>query len=110
MLGSLILFPGGSPLFRVNPWLIATMTILISGLLAFIISRIVRAHRRQATTGREELIGKTAVAKTVLNPEGTIFFKGELWQAVAEKGRIEAGEQVVINRVESLKLWVFRKE
>jgi membrane-bound serine protease (ClpP class) len=110
VLGALILFPGGSPLFRVNPWLIATMTILIASLFAFVISRVIRAHRRQASTGREELVGKTAVVKIALDPEGTVFFKGERWNAVSETGRVEPGEQAIITKVDGLKLWVTKKE
>ena len=109
VLGSLILFKGG-PLFQVNPWLIATVTITIAALLAFVISRIIRVHRRQAATGREELIGKTAVVKAALEPEGMVLFKGERWTAISESGPVEPGETVIINRVDSLKLYVTKKQ
>ena len=72
VIGSLILFKGG-PLFQVSPWLITTVAIIIAALFAFVISRVIRAHRRQASTGREELIGKAAVVKLALEPEGTVF-------------------------------------
>ncbi|MFC2022742.1 NfeD family protein [Chloroflexota bacterium] len=55
-------------------------------------------------------MGRTAVAKTVLDPEGTVFLKGERWSAVSEKGRVEHGEEVTITRIDGLKLWVTRKE
>ncbi len=109
VLGSLILFKGG-PLFQVNPWLIATIAIIIAALFAFVISRVIRAHRRQASTGREELIGKTAVVKAALEPEGMVLFKGERWTAVSESGRVEPGETVIINKVDSLKLYVTKKQ
>jgi len=109
VLGSLILFKGG-PLFQVNPWLIATIAIIIAALFAFVISRVIRAHRRQASTGREELIGKTAEVKAALEPEGMVLFKGERWTAVSESGRVEPGETVIINRVDSLKLYVTKKQ
>jgi membrane-bound serine protease (ClpP class) len=110
VLGSLILFPRGSPLFTVSPWLIAVVVILIAGFFAFAIQRIVRTYRRQAYTGREELVGKTAVVQVALNPEGIVLFKGERWTAISErKGGIKAGEEVVINRVDGLKLYVTKK-
>ena len=109
VLGSLILFEGG-PLFRVNPWLIATITIIITALLAFVINRVIRAHRRQASTGQEELTGKTALVKAALDPEGVVLFKGERWTAVSEEGRVEAGETVIISRVDSLRLYVTKKQ
>lgn len=108
--GSLILFKGSSPLFRVDAWLIAVVTIVIAGVFAFVINRAIRAHRKQATTGREELVGKRAVVKEALDPEGTVFYKGERWAAISEKGRIEAGEEVIITVVDGLTLHVARKE
>jgi membrane-bound serine protease (ClpP class) len=109
ILGSLILFPESGTL-QVSPWLIAVVTIVIAAFFAFVISRIVRAHRRQAYTGREELAGKTALAKTDLEPEGIVLFKGERWTAIVEKGKVKAGEEVTIIRVEGLKLYVTRKK
>ncbi len=97
-------------MFQVNPWLIATVVIIIAALFAFVISRVIRAHRRQASTGREELIGKTAVVKVALEPEGTIFFKGERWTAISDRGRVEPGEAVIITKVDGLKLYVIKKE
>jgi membrane-bound ClpP family serine protease len=70
---------------------------------------VVRSYRRQPATGREELIGKTAVVKVALEPEGEVMFKGELWTAVSEKGRVKPGEEVSINRVDGLTLYVTRK-
>jgi len=110
VLGSLILFPGGGPLFQVDPWLIAVVTILIAGLFAFVVSRVIRAHHRQASTGREELVGKTAIVKVALEPEGTVLFKGERWTAILEKGRVKPGEEVIITKVDGLQLRVTKKQ
>jgi len=110
VIGSLILFKGASPVFQVDPWLIAIVTIIIAALFAFVVSRVIKAHRKQATTGREELVGKTAVVKVALDPEGTVFFKGEHWEAVSDKGRVEPGEEVTITKVEGLRLQVTKKE
>jgi len=109
VIGSLILFKGG-PLFQVNPWLIGTIAICLGAIFAFIISRVVGVHRRQASTGREELVGKTAVVRAALDPEGMVLFKGERWTAVSGEGRVEPGEEVVINKVDSLKLYVTKKQ
>jgi len=109
VLGSLILFPESGALFQVNPWLIAAIAIIVAAVFAFVITRIVRTHRRQAYTGREELAGKTAVAKTALEPEGIVLFKGERWTAVVEKGKVKPGEEVTITKVDGLKLYVTRK-
>ncbi|MFC2034564.1 nodulation protein NfeD [Chloroflexota bacterium] len=108
VLGALILFKGG-PLFQISPWLIAIIAVIIATFFAFIINRVIRAHHRQASTGREELIGKTAIVKVTLEPEGTVLFKGERWTAISESGRVEPGETVIINKVDSLQLYVVKK-
>jgi len=110
VIGSLILFKSASPLFKVDSWLIAAVTISLTAVFAFVINRAIRAHRKQAATGREELIGKRAVVKEALDPEGTVFYKGERWAAISEKGRIEADEEVIITAMDGLILNVVRKE
>jgi len=108
VIGSLILFKGG-PLFKVDIGLIIIIAICIAVFFAFILQRVIRAHRSQATTGREDLVGKTGVVKVALAPEGTVFFKGERWKAVSEKSRIKPGEEVIITRVDGLTLHVIKK-
>lgn len=109
VIGSLILFKGG-PLFSIDPWLITAVVIIIAAFFAFIITSIVRAHRRQAATGREELVGKKAIVKAALEPEGMVLFKGERWTAILEQGRAEPGDEVIITRVDGLQLHVVKKE
>jgi membrane-bound serine protease (ClpP class) len=109
VLGSLILFPGGGAL-QISPWLIALVTILVAAFFAFAIQKIIQVHRRQAYSGREELVGKTAVVRAALDPEGMVLFKGELWTAISEGGRVKPGEEVIITKVEGLKLYVKKKE
>ena len=107
--GSLILFKEGGPLFEVNIVLIISISVTIAAIAAFIINRALKAHRRQATTGREELIGKRVTVRTLLEPEGTIFCEGEIWKAVLDKGRAEPGDEVLISKAEGLKLYVTKK-
>jgi membrane-bound serine protease (ClpP class) len=110
VIGSLMLFQGAPPLFRVDPWLIAVVTILLAGGMALILYRAIKIHRKQATTGREELIGKIATVKETLNPQGTVFYKGERWTAISESGEVKVGEEVIINRMDSLILYVTKKK
>jgi len=69
----------------------------------------VRAHRHQPTTGREELIGKTAIVKVALNPEGMVFLKGERWAAISETGAVKASEEVIVTGTDGLRLKVSKK-
>lgn len=109
VIGALILFQGADPaVFRVDPWLIGTMTILITLLFVFVVTRVIWAHRKRATTGKEEIIGRRAVVRETINPEGTVFFKGELWSAVSDSGSIEAGEEVTVTAIDGLILQVIK--
>ena len=95
---------------QVNPWFIATITIIIAALFAFIIQRAVRAHHRQPSTGREELVGKTAIVKTTLEPQGMILYEGERWIAILADGQAKPGEEVIITKFDGLKLYVIKKQ
>ena len=108
ILGSSILFKGGQ-LFQVSPWMIGTITIIIASFFIFLISRVIKSQRSQATTGWEELIGKPALVKVALAPEGMVLFRGERWKAVSEEGKVAPGEEVIIKKVENLVLHVTGK-
>jgi membrane-bound serine protease (ClpP class) len=110
VIGLLILFSGRPTLFQPDPWVIPTIASVIGSITAFIIYRVVRTHRRQPTTGREELKGKTATVRVALKPEGQVFYKGELWTAILDRGEAQPGEEVIITRSDGLKLHVTRKE
>jgi len=77
--------------------------------IIFVIYAIVKGQRRKLSAGIEDMIGKDAVVQTALDPKGTVLVEGELWTALAEDSKIEAGEEVTINKVEGLKLWVTKK-
>ncbi len=96
--------------FQVDPWLIALVIIVTIALTVFVVWLSIRAHRHQALAGREELIGKTAEVLTVMEPKGTVFIQGERWTAISESDRIEPGEEVIIPKVNGLKMWVIRKQ
>lgn len=93
-----------------NPWLIAIIAIGIAAFLVVAIIWGIRAHHHQALAGREELIGRTAEVLTVMEPKGTVFIEGERWTAILEKGRVEPGEEVIITKVNGLKLRVTKKQ
>lgn len=109
VIGSLILFQGAPPLFRIDPWLMTLVIILLAAAFFFIINRAVAIHRKQAKTGREGLLGQIATVKESLNPSGYVFIKGERWLAISEEGLVKAGEEVIINKVEGLTLYVSRR-
>ena len=107
--GSLVLFSHSSPAMEVNKGLIAGVTIVIAAFVTFVIGAVVRGQRRRAATGAEALVGKVAVAKTPLDPKGTVLVDGEHWTATVDSGKVELGEEVKITKVEGLRLIVSKK-
>lgn len=97
-------------LFHMDPWWIALIAVCVVAFITFSVIWGIRAHRHQASTGREELIGKTAEVKEALEPKGVVFVEGERWTAISEQGQVEPGEEVIISRVDNLKLYVTKKE
>jgi membrane-bound serine protease (ClpP class) len=78
--------------------------------LAFIVRAVVLSRRMRQQAGREGMVGEVAVARTSLDPRGTVFVHGELWEAILDQGSVEPGEEVVITRIEGLKLRVTKKK
>jgi len=95
---------------QVDWWLVVVIIICVVAFVAITINWGIRAHRGQIGAGREELIGKIAEVKVVLDPRGVVFIEGEQWTAVSEGGRVEPGEEVIISKVDGLKLYVTKKK
>lgn len=77
--------------------------------IVFVIYAIIKSQKRKLATGKDDMIGKVAITQTTLNPKGTVLAEGELWTAIAEGSKIKADEEVIISKVEGLKLWVTKK-
>ena len=96
--------------FHVDWWLIVVVAICIIAFVALVINRGIRAHRRQASAGREDLVGKTAEVKIALEPKGVVSVQGERWTAISEMDQVEPEEEVIITKVDGLKLYVTKKQ
>jgi membrane-bound ClpP family serine protease len=82
-------------------------TIILAVVLAiFVIIAIVKGQRRKLSAGVEDMVGKLATTHTSLNPAGTVFAAGELWNAITEDNHIDAGTEVIITGITGLKLQV----
>ena len=108
VIGSLILF-SRSPGIEIDKRLIAGVVIGFAAFAVFVLGAIIRGQRQRKATGAEGMIGETAIAKTPLNPTGTVLAEGELWTATSENGPVAPGEQVIITKVEQLRLRVRKK-
>lgn len=109
ILGSLMLFGGGSPDLRLNIGLIAVTTVSMAGFIAFLLGAVIKARGRPVVTGRESLVGTIGKALTDLRPEGIILAEGERWHAESLEP-VTAGQRVVILEVKGLKVKVKKVE
>ncbi|ADI00987.1 NfeD family protein [Syntrophothermus lipocalidus] len=110
VVGSIMLFSNNPAGLKIRVSLIVTTSAFIAALLFLLVMAVVKGQKMPVATGKETLIGAVAVARTELNPRGTVFIAGENWNALSEEGRVEAGEEVVVTGIEGLMLKVKRKE
>jgi membrane-bound serine protease (ClpP class) len=104
--GALILF--SSPLYHVSIAAVVSVAAMTGAFFAFAIAKVVQARAKPPVTGREGMIGHLAQVRTTLDPQGTVFTKGELWKATTVDSPIQVGEQVQIVAVEGFRLQVKR--
>ncbi len=82
IIGSLILID--SEEMAIPLALILGATAAGAALILIVVRLAVKAQRRPAASGSEQLIGALGTAVTALNPEGNVRVQGELWSARAE--------------------------
>jgi len=108
ILGSFMLYEAPEVGFRVA-WTVILPTVgATAGLVIWAVSAGVRAMMRRPVTGSSGMIGRLAVARSALGPEGQVQLDGEIWRAVSDGGAIAAGEQVRVTAVDGLTLKVSR--
>jgi membrane-bound serine protease (ClpP class) len=118
----LVLYDTNTSAFEISAPVVILTGLLIGGFLAFAVERAMRARRRPARTGWEEMIGAVGEVREPLDPVGQIFVEGALWRAElaaqalgaersepgsASDGRpLERGSRVRVESVEGLTLRV----
>ena len=110
VIGSLILFSESEASMQVDTGLIVVTAVFFAGFVAFLVWATIRGQTRKVTTGREGIIGQSAIVKTALEPKGMVLVEGELWTAELDSGSAQPGEEVMIQKVDNLKLYVTRKK
>jgi membrane-bound serine protease (ClpP class) len=109
LIGSLMLFDRGDPLFRLSLNYIIPATLVTAAFFFFVIGKGLRAQRLPVKVGAETLIGKTVTALTPIDSRsGRIFVEGEYWNAISDKP-IEKDEQAEIAAVQGLTVKVKTK-
>lgn len=109
VLGGLLLFNAPGSVIRVDWIVIGIMAAASLAFFAFVVSAVAAAHRRKPTSGSEAMVGEWGTARTALAPSGQVSVHGEIWQADATSGRIEAGEPVEVEGMHGLRLQVSKR-
>ncbi|HZQ94185.1 MAG TPA: nodulation protein NfeD [Candidatus Sulfotelmatobacter sp.] len=104
-LGALLLVDAPIPEMRVHVLTAIAVSLPLGLITAFLMSIALRARRNKVVTGAQGLVGEIGVAQTPLNPLGTVFVHGEIWNAISSMP-VAAGSRVVVQRVTGLQLEV----
>ncbi len=108
-LGSLMLYDAPEVGFRVS-WRVLVPTVaLTAGFFLFALTLGVSALRQRPLLDGAGLVGRTAVARGPLTPEGAVAVAGELWRAVAERP-LPDGARVKVVDVQGLTLRVVAED
>jgi membrane-bound serine protease (ClpP class) len=102
LIGSLMLFNRGDPLFRLSLGYIIPATLVTALFFIFVVGKGWRAQLLPVKAGAETMVGKTVTALTPINSSGgRIFVEGEYWKAVSDTP-IEQGKAVEILALQGL--------
>jgi membrane-bound serine protease (ClpP class) len=110
ILGALLFFNSGGPYDgpKINPIVVYSAAGIVGLIGLTLVTFLLRAQRRRATTGAEGMIGARVVALTPLIPEGRVSYYGEDWAAIldAPTTSADAGSALIITGVSGLRLHV----
>lgn len=107
-LGALMLFNRADPAFRLSLRFIIPGVVVTAAFFLFVAGKGLRAQRLPARTGREAMVGQTALALGPIDAAGgTVLVEGEIWSAVCD-GSIARDESVEVTAVDGLTVRVKR--
>ena len=102
LFGSFMLFD--DEIFRISLPLIIASAVFSFGFILFIAGAIIKTVKKAPSLGQASMINVEAIVKKELNPDGLIFYNGELWTALSETGcKIEVNQKVMISKMNGIK-------
>jgi len=105
VLGALILVKSPWPQARIHLSTALSVALPLGVIMVVLLRYVIAAKRRKAVTGEAGMVNSVGVAKTDLEPYGTVLVHGELWEARAGQ-QIAKGTRVRVREVEGLTLVV----
>lgn len=105
VLGIVILVDTDVPELQIGVWQAIGITLPFAAITVFLLQLAIRSFRYKVSTGAEAMVGEIGEARTALDPRGTVFVHGELWNARSDAAVAE-GEQVRVRAVNGMDLLV----
>lgn len=100
--GAILLTERQAPFLQISLRLILVVAAALAAFFLFAVSAGVRAQRAPARSGSERLVGAVGIARSPLDPEGTVYVQGEMWSATAVDGPIADGQAVRVVGLDGL--------
>lgn len=113
--GLLILFnsPGSPEFARISVTSAVAITIFTAAFFLFIVTKALRAQRKQPQVGMDHFVGQVGPVRSDLKAtgndgyQGTVLVMGELWKATSDEA-VDKGEMVVVKAIDGFTLRVKR--
>lgn len=107
--GSVILMDTDLPGYQISMPIIAAFAVSSVAIIVFVIGAAMQTRRRKVVTGRESIVGATAVVMDDFDGRGLVRLHGEIWQA-ASRAPLTKDTRVRIVRMDDLVLTVEPQE
>ncbi len=105
VVGAILLFDTKGSTVSVSWGVIIPTVVLMVVIFLGVGFLVMKTQFGKPVSGKEGLVGEVAVARTELNPEGRVFFHGELWTAHS-KAPVQEGGKVRVLNVKNMRLEV----
>jgi len=106
LVGSLTLFNIADRHVGLSWGAILAVVGLTTALSMFVLSKGLLIQRKLPQTGTAGMIGSTGTVRRALDPDGSVFIRGEYWNASSVEGSLPVGATVCVDRIEGSRLYV----
>ena len=101
--GSIMMFDSGIPGFGISITFVVSLAVAMGAILLWMISYLLKLRRRGAVSGRESIVGATAIAIDSFVGQGHVWLEGESW-AARSKVPIDKDQKVSVRHMDGLVL------
>jgi membrane-bound serine protease (ClpP class) len=83
-------------------WLVVATTVTVLAFFVFVMTSILRAQAGPEGVTVDDLVGRSGIVRSVLNPEGHVYLDGALWRArwTGDAKRAKVGTPVRVHGVD----------